>query len=224
MIQAYGLAELIATDPISKRLVLQLPLNIYVPVEALSLKWGSDKSLANLIEVFKLETQQSARGNEKYHEHYVFINDNALADNHVRVLVGIASDVFLLQTMGIEGMTEASAFFSNLCGAANAPENQWNMIVASVGEKDEAMLELYRELDTLFAAMQQGPIEISLRSRRTPSTVTLERAKAASALHVQRALRWQDAVDLMGRRRRRRLVARGRHARRRARQARPHSS
>ena len=35
------------------------------------------------------------------------------------------------------------------------------MIVASVGEKDEAMLELYRDLDTLFAAMQQGPIEIS---------------------------------------------------------------
>ena len=43
--QAYGLAELFASDPTAKRLVLQLPLNTYVPVEALSLRWGSDKRL-----------------------------------------------------------------------------------------------------------------------------------------------------------------------------------
>ena len=59
-------------------------------------------------------------------------------------------------------MTEASVFVSNLCGAANAPENHWNMIVASVGEKDEAMLELYDDFDRLFAAMQLGPIEIDV--------------------------------------------------------------
>ena len=43
--QAYGLAELFASDPIAKRLVLQLPLHTYVSAEALSLWWGSDKRL-----------------------------------------------------------------------------------------------------------------------------------------------------------------------------------
>ena len=43
--EAYGLAELFASDPIAKRLVLQLPLHTYVPVEALSLRWGSDPRL-----------------------------------------------------------------------------------------------------------------------------------------------------------------------------------
>ena len=64
--------------------------------------------------------------------------------------------------MGIDGMTEASVFVSNLCGAANAPECQWNLIVASCGEKDPAMLELYGDLDTLFAALQHGPLEIDV--------------------------------------------------------------
>ena len=117
--------------------------------------------VADLAATFKLAAQ-SALGNEKYHEHYVHIEDDALADDHVRVLFGVASDGFPFKTMGIDGMTEASAFVSNLCGAANAPECQWNLIVASCGEKDPAMLELYGDLDTLFAALQHGPLEIDV--------------------------------------------------------------
>ena len=49
MIQAYGLAELFATDPISKRLALQLRLNIYVPVEALSLQYPRARTRASPI-------------------------------------------------------------------------------------------------------------------------------------------------------------------------------
>jgi hypothetical protein len=117
--------------------------------------------VADLKEVFKLAAQ-SALGNAKYHEHFVLIHDDTLPPDHVRILFGVASDGFPFKTMGIDGCTQASVSVSNLCGAANAPENQWNLIVGSVGEKDDAMLELYADLDTLFPALHQGPFEIEV--------------------------------------------------------------
>jgi hypothetical protein len=48
-------------------------------------------------------------------------------------MYGIEPDGFPFKTMGIEGTTEASVFVSNLCGVANAPDNQWDLDVASAG-------------------------------------------------------------------------------------------
>ena len=56
--------------------------------------------VAIMIEVCKLAAQ-SDLGTEKHHEHYVLINDDTLADDHVRVLFGIASHGFLFKKMGI---------------------------------------------------------------------------------------------------------------------------
>ena len=45
--QAFGLADLFAADETAKQLVEKIPLYTYVPVENLSLKWGSDKNLVS---------------------------------------------------------------------------------------------------------------------------------------------------------------------------------
>lgn len=48
-IQAFGLADMFAADQDAKRLVLQPQLNIYVPIKALVVQWGSDTQLVSAL-------------------------------------------------------------------------------------------------------------------------------------------------------------------------------
>ena len=110
--------------------------------------------MKHLIVTFKLAAS-AALGIDKYHEYFVIIDDTSLPPDHVRVELGSVLTDFPSRPWESIGLVEASAFVQNLCGAANSVECQWNLLVASIGEKAAGVVQLYDDVDDVYDSMRE---------------------------------------------------------------------
>jgi len=138
---------------------------------------------------------ESAIGDERYHVHFVIIEDASLPPGHVRVLLAITWDGYPRNKK--VSSCELAVSVAQLLGAAHSPENQWIVASGDFAECSPQMTTVYDAVDVAHRKIKESESSTSpgipLRIPRVPADWKL--AKLMPDGFAERA---EEPVTVMG--------------------------